>query len=257
MKINLIIFLLLVANVVFAQRREQQGEFQRPRMSNSMTEEWDPEVPYIEPGKNPGDPPADAIILFNETTGLSEWTTRSGKKPGWLVEDGILTVVKDSGNIETKRKFGSCQMHIEWRTPVVVSDTGQMRGNSGIFFPGGYEVQILDSYINRTYKNGQAGSLYKQRPPLVNVSKKPMEWQTYDLIYTAPIFAKDGTYLHPPRVTLFHNGVVVQNNVAFRGPTVVRGVPEYFVKPHETVGSIMLQDHLVPVSFKNIWIREL
>jgi hypothetical protein len=177
-------------------------------------------------------------------------------KPGWKVDNGFVTVVKGAGEIRTKRKFSNFQLHIEWRTPSEVSGESQGRGNSGIFLQEIYEVQVLDNFNNRTYRNGQAGSIYKQYPPQVNVCRKPGEWQTYDIIFNAPVFKEDGTYNVPPKVTLLQNGVLVLNNVALRGPTEYIGIPEYFVKPHGT-GSIVLQDHSNPVSYRNIWIREI
>jgi hypothetical protein len=172
------------------------------------------------------------------------------------VENGCVTVVKGAGTIKTKRVFEDFQLHIEWRTPEEVVGKSQGRGNSGIFLQEHYEVQVLDSYGNRTYRNGQAGSIYKQHAPLVNACKGPGEWQTYDIIYTAPRFNDDGTYFTSPLITVLHNGVLVQDHSKVRGPTVFIGIPEYAVKPHGP-GSIILQDHGNPVSFRNIWLREL
>jgi hypothetical protein len=225
-------------------------------MKPEMTEIWEPEIPVVNPGIAYGDIPSDAISLFNGTNLETMWTNGKGEKPGWKVENGAVTVVKGAGEIRTIRKFNSFQLHIEWRTPAEVSGVSQGRGNSGIFLQGIYEVQVLDNYNNRTYRNGQAGSLYKQHPPQVNVCRKPGEWQTYDIIYTAPVFSTEGNYIVPPRVTVLQNGVVVQNNVALRGPTVYIGIPEYNVKPHGD-GPVVLQDHGNPVSFRNIWIREI
>jgi len=222
-----------------------------------MTEIWDPEVKIIQPGVTNLDPPSDAIVLFNGTDINSEWEDSRGNLSKWLVQDGALVCVKGSGVIKTKRKFSNFQLHIEWRTPSEVSGESQGRGNSGVFLQELYEVQVLDSYDNRTYRHGQAGSIYKQFAPLVNVSKKPGEWQTYDIIYTAPTFNNDTTtYYTPPRVTVLQNGVLVQNNVSLRGPTIYVGIPEYSVKPHGP-GSLVLQDHGNPVGYRNIWIREL
>lgn len=226
-------------------------------MKPEMTEIWEPEVRIINPGQKYGDAPSDAIVLFDGTNLEEEWISeRGGGKPGWLVENGVMTVVPRTGGIKTKREFENFQLHIEWRSPSEVKGESQGRGNSGVFLQGIYEVQVLDNYNNRTYHNGQAGSIYKQHPPLVNACKAPGEWQTYDIIYTAPIFKADGTYLVPPQMTVLHNGVVVQNAAEVRGPTVYIGVPEYFVKSHGK-GPISLQDHGDLVSFRNIWIREL
>ncbi|HOY51207.1 MAG TPA: DUF1080 domain-containing protein [Prolixibacteraceae bacterium] len=225
-------------------------------MKPEMTEVWEPEVQVVTPGRLPGEAPSDAILLFDGIDLAEEWTDAKGNAPGWKVEDGVVTVVRGAGEIRTKRKFSDFQLHIEWRSPAEVSGESQGRGNSGVFLQENYEVQILDNYHNRTYRNGQAGSLYKQYPPLVNVCRPPGEWQSYDIIYTAPSFRKDGTFREPPKVTVLHNGVVVQNGVSLRGPTEYIGIPEYTVVPHGP-GSIVLQDHGNPVSFRNIWIREL
>jgi hypothetical protein len=225
-------------------------------MKPEMTEIWDPEIRLVNPGEQYGDMPSDAISLFNGNNLADEWTGLKGDEPRWKVEAGAVTVVKGTGGIRTKRVFADFQLHVEWRTPAAVSGESQGRGNSGIFLQEIYEVQVLDSYNNRTYTNGQAGSIYKQYAPLVNACRKPGEWQTYDIIYNAPLFREDGTTIVPPRVTVIHNGIVVQNCVNLRGPTVYTGIPEYMVKPHGP-GAIMLQDHGNPVSYRNIWIREL
>ncbi|MCU0409204.1 MAG: DUF1080 domain-containing protein [Bacteroidales bacterium] len=256
---KLIFFSALV--FAFSISHGQGGQGTRPadpnRMTPGMTEIWDPEVKVIQPGAVNSDAPSDAIVLFNGTDINTEWTDSRGNPSKWLIKDGELVCVRGSGVIKSKRKFGSCQLHIEWKTPSDVSGESQGRGNSGVFLQELYEVQVLDSYNNRTYRHGQAGSLYKQHAPLVNASRKPGEWQAYDIIYTAPTFGKDSTvYLTPPRITVLHNGVLIQNNVSLRGPTEYIGIPEYFVKPHAE-GSLVLQDHGNPVAFRNIWIREL
>ncbi len=232
-----------------------QGRTDFP-MKPEMTEIWDPEIGVVTPGVSPQDAPSDAIVLFDGINLSSEWTNKDGATPEWKVADGYVTVVKGSGVIKTKRSFNDFQLHVEWRTPTEIVGESQGRSNSGVFLQGIYEVQVLDNFNNRTYRNGQAGSLYKQHPPLVNACKAPGEWQVYDIIYTAPRFNANGTFFTPPTVTVLHNGVLVQNNVALRGPTEYIGIPEYFVKPHGA-GPIVLQDHGNPVSFKNIWIREL
>jgi len=228
-----------------------------PDMVPAMTEIWDPEVAVVTPGAMPSNAPSDAVILMGEGVNLEvEWTNEKGEMPQWAFENGVATVAKGGGVIQTKRGFSDFQLHVEWRTPSEVVGESQGRGNSGIFLQGIYELQVLDNYNNRTYRNGQAGSLYKQHAPLVNVCKAPGEWQTYDVIYTAPRFREDGTYFTPPTVTVFQNGVLVQNHVSLRGPTEYIGIPEYKVKPHGD-GPIVLQDHGNPVSYRNIWIREL
>jgi hypothetical protein len=227
------------------------------KITSGMTEIWDPEVKIIQPGEKTGDAPSDAIILFNGSDVNQEWTDNDGNPTKWIVKDGALISVKGAGVIKSKRKFGNVQLHIEWKTPSEVSGESQGRGNSGVFLQDLYEIQVLDSYNNRTYRSGQAGSVYKQYAPLVNVSRKPGEWQSYDIIFTSPTFNNDTvTYYTPPRVTVFQNGVLIQNNVSLRGPTVNSGIPEYFVKKHGP-GSLVLQDHGNPVAYRNIWIREL
>lgn len=233
------------------------GQQDALKMEPKLTEVWEPEVQCVVPGKTQTDAPSDAIILMGEGIDLEyEWINDAGEKPGWIYENGVATVNPGARGIQTKRSFKDFQLHIEWCTPADVSGEGQGRGNSGIFLQGLYEVQVLDSYNNRTYRNGQAGSIYKQYAPLVNVSKKPGDWQAYDIIYTAPRFNDDGTYFTRPAVTVIHNGVVVQNHVEVRGPTGYTGIPEYSVKPHAD-GPIILQDHGNPVRFRNVWIREL
>lgn len=259
---QLLIFSLLLASPVLcnAQNRnnaQDQKQEYPARMTPQMTEVMDPEVTIIQPGARPGDAPSDAIILFDGRDVNKEWTDSKGNPTKWIVKEGSLVCVKGSGVVKTKRVFNDFQLHIEWKTPSEVSGDGQGRGNSGVFLQGLYEVQVLDSYNNKTYRHGQAASIYKQFAPLVNASRKPGEWQTYDIIYTAPRFASDSTtYFTPPRVTVLHNGVLVQNNVSLRGPTQYIGMPEYTIKKHGP-GSLVLQDHGNPVAFRNIWIREL
>lgn len=247
--------LFSVAGVLAFAAIFAQGRTDFP-MKPEMTEIWDPEITVVTPGATTTDAPSDAIILFDGVNLNGEWTNDKGAESTWKVADGSVTAAKGGGTLKTKRSFNDFQLHIEWRTPSEVKGESQGRGNSGVFLQGIYELQVLDSYNNRTYRNGQAGSLYKQHPPLVNVSKGPGEWQVYDVIYTAPRFKPDGTFFTPPTVTVMHNGVLVQNHVALRGPTEYIGVPEYFVKPHGA-GPITLQDHGNPVSYRNIWIREL
>jgi len=225
----------------------------------------DPEVPKIEPGILDSDPPSDAIILFNGKD-LNEWEEITwgpggpgGAKPiTWIMKDGGMQPTASSGTAQTKHAFRDFQLHIEWKTPagLPATVTGQDRGNSGVIIQGNYEIQILDSYTNRTYRNGQAGAVYMQYAPMVNPSRKEGEWQTYDIIYTAPRFKDNSTYFSPPRLTIIYNGVLVQNNVAIQGPTVFPGIPQYIIKEHGD-GPIQLQQHGNPTTFRNIWIREL
>ncbi|MDF3076818.1 MAG: hypothetical protein K0S09_707 [Sphingobacteriaceae bacterium] len=228
------------------------------------TEFYTPVPKVITPGATPSDAPSDAIVLFNGTD-LDQWvsTADRAKKAEWLVSNGDLTVDKSKGNIETKQAFGSYQLHIEWKEPAVLSGKGQARGNSGIFLAStgkgdaGYELQVLDSYKNDTYVNGQAGSIYKQYIPLVNASKPPGQWQQYDVIWTAPSFKEDGSVASPARVTVFYNGILVQNNVELKGETVYIGQPFYNKHGKSPIKLQAHGDPSEPISFRNIWVREL
>lgn len=238
---------LLMGQPIWAQDNER-------RPSPEWTEQWEPVPAVIDPGATQADPPSDALVLF-DGSGLSEWVSaRDGSAAGWTVADGIMTVKAGTGAIKSKRTFGDVQLHIEWRTPSEVSGEGQGRGNSGVFFMEKYELQVLDSYQNKTYSNGQAGSFYKQHIPLVNASRGPGEWQTYDVVFMAPTFKEKGQLRSPATATVFHNGVLVQNHVALEGPTEYIGMPIY--EAHGKL-SLVLQDHGNPVSYRNIWVREL
>jgi Domain of Unknown Function (DUF1080) len=219
-----------------------------------LSEVWQPVPAVITPGKTPQDAPSDAVILFNGKD-LSQWQTAAGGEAKWKVKDGYVQVTGGAGNIQTKRSFGDCQLHIEWKTPDTVRGESQGRGNSGIFLMGLYELQVLDSYNNRTYSNGQAGSIYKQHMPLVNVCRPPGEWQAYDIIFTAPRFYSDSSVKSPARITVLQNGVLVQHDFALWGGTEYIGIPVY--KMHSDKLPISLQDHGNPVAYRNIWIREL
>ncbi len=223
-----------------------------PKMVPEMTEFWEPEVRVVTPGATSTEAPSDAIILVNGKD-LSQWKAKAGGgEAKWQVKDNAFTVGK--GDISTKKEFGDFQLHVEWSAPDEVKGESQGRGNSGIFLQDRYELQVLDNYKNRTYANGQAGSIYKQHRPLVNAMRKPTEWNTYDIIYTAPRFKEDGSLFTPAQVTVLHNGVLVQNDVDLKGPTEYIGLPEY--KAHGKA-PITLQDHGNPVQYRNIWIREL
>ena len=227
------------------------------------TEQWEPVPKVIAPGKQDSAPPSDAVVLFDGRD-LSQWESTKDQSPArWKVHDGVVTVDKASGNIQTKQHFKNYQLHLEWQVPVGITGEGQARGNSGVFLastgPGdaGYEIQIMDSFNNKTYVNGQAASIYKQAAPLVNAMRPPGEWQTYDIVWTAPVFAADGTVKTPAYVTLFHNGVLVQNHTQLTGETFYIGKPKY--KPY-TDAAIKLQAHgdpSLPISFRNIWVRSL
>lgn len=251
---------LMLFTLAFGSGNAQQQTsktIEMVKMTPGMTEIMDPEVPVVQPGAVVGGAPSDAIVLFDGTDINSEWEDMQGDSSKWIVEDAALICTPESGNIQTKRKFSNFQLHIEWQTPTEITGDGQGRGNSGVFLQGLYEIQVLDGYNNRTYRNGQAASVYKQYAPLVNVCRQPGEWQTYDIIYTAPTFNNDSTSFYtPPRVTVLQNGVLVQNNVSIRGPMVYIGIPEYFIKKHGAE-SLALQDHNNPVAYRNIWIREL
>lgn len=255
MKKFLFVPVLLIALSATAQKADAPKE-DPAKMKPEMTEFWDPEVTVVTPGQTPSDAPSDAIVLFDGTPESfnANWTNSKGEPSGWQVADGCFTVVKETGGIKSKLELEDCQLHIEWRTPSEVVGESQGRGNSGIFLQGRYELQVLDNYQNRTYRNGQAGSMYKQYAPLVNVCKKPGEWQVYDVIYTAPRFKEDGTLFSPARVTVLQNGVLVQNNVSLLGPTIYIGIPKYTA---HGVAPLELQDHGNPVSYRNIWVRKL
>jgi hypothetical protein len=244
----LIAFLLLTCvYAVQAQQPLRQGD---PR----LTEVWEPEPKVITPGTTSVDPPSDAIILFGGQD-ANAWAAKDNGAAKWKVDGGVLTVAPGTGEIHTKQGFGDCQLHIEWRTPAEVKGDGQGRGNSGIFLMGRYELQVLDSYKNRTYSNGQAGSIYKQLPPLVNASRGPGEWQTYEVIFIAPRFNEDGSVKSQAHITVLHNGVLVQNNANLFGSTQYIGIATY--EKHGDKEPLVLQDHGNPTSFRNIWIRPL
>jgi hypothetical protein len=226
------------------------------------TEVWEPVPKVVTPGADNTASPSDAIVLFDGKN-LDEWVAQDKSAAKWIVAGGVLTVNKAAGNIETKRTFRNYQLHIEWKIPEKITGTGQARGNSGVFLAStglgdaGYELQVLDSYNNPTYVNGQAGSIYKQGIPLVNPNRKPGEWQVYDVVWTAPIFNADGSLKTPAYVTVFFNGVLVQNHFELKGETRYIGRP--FYKKYDTA-PIKLQAHRdpsEPISFRNIWIREL
>lgn len=222
----------------------------------AKTEVWQPVPAVVNPGSKPGDAPSDAIILFDGTN-VDAWETETGSPAQCEVKDGIMTVVKKSGSIKTRQQFSNFQLHLEWREPLPVVGNGQGRGNSGVFLQEYYEIQILDNYNNLTYSNGQCGALYKQAIPLVNACRRPGEWQSYDIIWTAPKFNKDSTLAAPAHVTVLQNGVLIQNHVTVQGKTLWLGKPYYEMHGPK---SIMLQDHGDdgnPVSFRNIWIRNL
>jgi hypothetical protein len=213
----------------------------------------------VDPGSastqdRPGRPPADATILFDGTD-LSKWQHKDGTPAKWKVENSYAEVVAKTGYIYTKQAFGDCQLHVEFREPTPPHGESQERGNSGVFLMGLYEVQVLDSYENKTYADGQASAVYGQYPPLVNASRPPGQWQWYDIVFHGPRFDAGGKLLRPARETVFHNGVLVQDNVELSGPTEHGERPPYKATSEKL--PLALQDHGDPVRFRNIWIREL
>lgn len=228
-------------------------DWDREQQDPTATELWTPRAEKVTPGDGQS-APSDAIVLFDGSS-FDNWQHADGSPVAWTLEDGAMTVVGGTSGIQTKMGFGSVQLHIEWRSPAEISGEGQGRGNSGVFLMGMYEVQVLDSYVSETYSNGQAGSVYKQSPPLVNACREPGVWQTYDIIFMAPIFGEEGQLLRPATVTVLHNGILVQNHFTLAGPTQYKGLAQYLAHPDRL--PIALQDHGNPVSFRNIWVREL
>ena len=214
-----------------------------------------PKPAIVTPGNAPGSAPSDAIVLFDGRD-LSQWSHRDAngtmREPTWAVRDGYFETGK--GSLHTRASFGDVQLHVEWAAPAIVAGHSQGRGNSGVFLMGRYEIQVLDSYNNPTYADGQAGAMYGQWPPLANVARKPGEWQTYDIVFEAPRF-ENGKLVKPAFQTVFWNGVVVHNRREATGATVYRNVAQY--RPHASELPLMLQDHDNPVRFRNIWIRRL
>jgi hypothetical protein len=215
-----------------------------------------PQPPVVNPGPAgpPVPPPSDAVVLF-EGKDLSQWTNEKGEPAIWKVENGYMEVVEKTGSILTKKGFGDCQLHVEWAVPLAAKGESQERGNSGVFLMNTYEVQVLDCYENTTYADGMTAAVYGQYPPLVNACRKPGEWQTYDIIFYRPLFDTDGKVTRPARMTVFHNGILVHDNVVLSGPTAHKARPPY--KVHEDKLPLSLQDHGNPVRYRNIWIREL
>ncbi len=275
-----ILFILALIGCCNSLRAQTAKAYPEPaKMTHEMTEFWTPQPKIVSPGKvMPGEcfvaPPSDAIVLFDGTD-LSKWEAAPDKKvlvkgkdmskfkssaggdARWIVDNGMLVVNKQAGDIQTKEVFGDFQLHIEWRIPEGIQGESQLRGNSGVFLQGIYELQVLDSYNNETYANGQAGSIYKQTAPLVNAMRGPGEWNVYDIIYTAPTFRADGTFRTKPLVTVLQNGIVIQYNTEILGTTPYIGLPQ--VISHGK-GPIRLQAHgddSAPISFRNIWIRNL
>ncbi|MDD4760140.1 MAG: DUF1080 domain-containing protein [Bacteroidaceae bacterium] len=255
---NIFVFSLSAMALISMTVNAQEKKYpEQEKMTAGMSEYWTPQPRVVTPGDiKTNTAPSDAIVLFDGKD-LSKWQNSDGKAAGWDVHDGVVTVNKKNGDIRTKENFGSFQLHLEWSAPKGIEGTSQSRGNSGVYLQGMYEIQVLDNYQNETYVDGMVGSIYKQTPPLVNVMRKPGEWNVYDIIYTAPVFKEDGSYLYRPRVTLIQNGVVLQNNTEILGTTEYIGFPR--VVKHGD-GPILLQAHgdpSIPISYRNIWIRKL
>lgn len=255
---NIFVFSLSAMALISMTVNAQEKKYpEQEKMTAGMSEYWTPQPRVVTPGDiKTNTAPSDAIVLFDGKD-LSKWENSDGKAAGWDVHDGVVTVNKKNGDIRTKENFGSFQLHLEWSAPKGIEGTSQSRGNSGVYLQGMYEIQVLDNYQNETYVDGMVGSIYKQTPPLVNVMRKPGDWNVYDIIYTAPVFKEDGSYLYRPRVTLIQNGVVLQNNTEILGTTEYIGFPR--VVKHGD-GPILLQAHgdpSIPISYRNIWIRKL
>lgn len=222
----------------------------QPKIVTSGTESTQDEV---------GTAPSDAVVLFDGTEeSMKNWTDSNGRVTKWALVNGALESVRSAGIIQSKQSFGSCQLHVEWAAPRQVKGSGQGRGNSGVFIMGQYEIQVLDSYQNTTYPDGQAGALYGRSKPLVNSSREPGQWQSYDVVFHRPRFDSQGKVTKRATFTVFHNGVLIQDHLVLSGGTGWRGpdaVTEY--KAHGDKGPIQLQDHGNPVRFRNIWIRAL
>jgi hypothetical protein len=248
-----------VSAPLFAQQPAAQ------QWKHEDTEVYAPVPPAVTPGKSFADAPSDAIILFDGKN-QDEWVSAQDHTPAkWTVEDGTLKVSKEKGvgNIETKKSFKDYQLHVEWKIPTTIEGEGQGRGNSGIFLAStgtkddGYELQVLDNYNNKTYTNGQAGAIYKQAIPLANPPRKPGEWQSYDVVWTAPRFNSDGSLKTPAYVTVFFNGVLVQNHFELQGQTLYIGKPLYKAYDRAPIKLQAHGDKSEPISFRNIWIRDL
>ena len=215
-----------------------------------------PRPPVVQPGpeRPPVPPPSDAVVLFDGSS-LNEWRGQDSGPAKWIVRDSYVEVTPGTGTLVSARAFGDVQLHIEWRMPTPPKGDGQDRGNSGVFLMGMYEVQVLDSYQNDTYPDGQAGAIYGQNPPLVNACRPPGAWQTYDIVFRRPRFNQDGSLQRPARITVIHNGVLVQDAFELSGPTAHRARPPY--SAHADKLPLRLQDHGNPTRFRNIWVREL
>ncbi len=257
MKNTLLSLLLLTGSTLtsYAQKTDwSKKNWSKPE----ATEFWDVKPPIVTPAQKPGDAPSDAMVLFNGTT-MNQWVmSKDGSPANWNLKDGAMTVKLNTGDIQTKEQFGSCQLHVEFKIPADSKNSADPHnaGNSGVFLQERYEVQIFDSYQDEVplYSNGQCGSLYKQAIPLANACSRPGEWNTYDIFYTEPSFHPNGAVNVPAYITVVHNGILVLNHFQIQGPIAYIGVPKY--EPHSKA-SLKLQGHGSEVSFRNIWIRPL
>jgi len=253
MKVSLLqtVLFFILSPLAFAQTAKEQA-----LPLASATEDWSVKPPLVTPAAY-GAPPSDAIVLYRDEKDLNKWQHLNGEPVKWSTANRELTIVPKTTDIETKQKFGSVQLHIEWKTPDPKEDKSNNRGNSGVFLMGLYELQIYESYNydTRIYYNGQAGSIYKQQIPLVNASSKPQTWQSFDIVFNAPVFNGDKTLKTPGYLTVFHNNVLILNHAEIKGPMVYQGYPSYTY--HENKLPLRLQEHSSRVSFRNIWIREL
>jgi hypothetical protein len=247
--------MVLVPMLVMTGRSDAQAPVV-PTLREAIHDTTRAQPPVVDPGPAaPSAPvPSDAVVLFDGRD-LSQWRASDGGPPAWKIESGYMEIVAGAGGITTTRAFGDCQLHIEWASPVPPAGSGQNRGNSGVFLMGRYEVQVLDSYGSFTYPDGQAAAIYGQYPPLVNASRPPGEWQSYDIVFRRPRFDDRGELVAPARITVVHNGVLVHDAVILTGPTGHRQRPPYSAHPDRL--PIALQDHASPVRFRNIWVRDL
>jgi hypothetical protein len=247
---------LVIAAAVSGGQERQVGYSDTPMLPGNRWHVHDgkrPQPVVVTPGDPASTPPSDAVVLFNGRD-LDKWQSANGGPARWTIDSGALVVAPKTGNIATKETFGDCQLHIEWASPSPAKGEDQDRGNSGVFLMSRYEIQVLDSFQNLTYPDGQAAAIYGQFPPLVNASRRPGEWQSYDIVFTAPRFKGDSVET-PASVTVIHNGVVVHNHTAILGTTGHRVLGSY--SAHPAAAPLMLQDHAHPVRYRNIWIRSL
>lgn len=249
--------LLLASAFLAVAAADAQDRTDRNPIYWEVHDEDRPQPPRVNPGPSPAEPspvPADAVVLFDGSD-LAEWGARDGSAAPWVLEDGLLEVAPGTGDLYTREGFGDVQLHVEWRAPADIEGEGQGRGNSGIFLMGLYEVQVLESHDSQTYPDGQAAAIYGQYPPLVNAMRPPGEWQTYDIHFQRPHFDEHGEVARPAIMTVFHNGILVQDGVELTGPVGHYERPRY--EAHDARLPLRLQDHGNPVQFRQIWVRDL